>query len=146
MFVTDGARLHSISHSSGITSISPPLVRLALLRLSRGRRRHRYIWRQGSLVIIGVMLDMVNSKKHSRCASPAHATSLLAPTSGIFARPSIVSYHPLPLSKDFHCTASDNVPNLGSNQTSLKFFLVALCLGSLPLSSAIATSVGSRRF
>ena len=42
MSVIDGARLHSINPFTGVTSISPPLVRLALLRSSPGRRRYPY--------------------------------------------------------------------------------------------------------
>ena len=46
MSVINGARLHSINPSSGVTSISPTLIQLVLLRYSLGRRQAPYIWRR----------------------------------------------------------------------------------------------------
>src|SRR6266702_1414183 len=145
MSVINGARLHSIYPSSGVTSISPPSVRPARLRYLLGPGWHPYIWRQGFPYIAGTVLGLVHSKMNSRLTSPIYATLTLAQNPFIFARHSKDSYHLLPLSNTFHCPMGNTGPEHYREYPSLTHSSTAPPLGSLGSNSATTTSVGSRR-
>src|SRR6266702_467345 len=102
MSVINGARLHSIYPSSGVTSISPPSVRPARLRYLLGPGWHPYIWRQIFPYFAGTMLGSVHSNKNSRLTSPTYATFALAQILSCFAGHLKHSLHLLPFSNTFH--------------------------------------------
>src|SRR6266702_6327886 len=146
MSVINGARLHSIYPSYGVTSISPPSVWPVRLRCSFGPSRHPYIWRYGSPSITGVVLDLVHSKKNSRHAPPTYATFPSAQNPSIFSGYSKDSYHLLPLSNTSRCSVRNiGTEPYGSNHPSLTLFSMVPPLGSLASNSRTATSIGSHR-
>src|ERR1700761_9122328 len=72
--VMNGARLHSINPSCGVTLISPPSVWQVLLRCLSGPGQYPCLWTQVFLSIAGTMSDSVHSEKSSRRASPTYAS------------------------------------------------------------------------
>jgi hypothetical protein len=79
------------------------------LRCFLGRRRHPYIWRQGSLAIPRwKVLELMHSKRSSSGMSQIFATSPLKQTLSFFTKHSNDLLHLLPLSNAFHCSCDAN--------------------------------------
>ena len=93
MSVTNGTRLHLISLSSGVTSISSPSIWLARSGYSLERRWCPYIRRQRSSLVAGTMLSLEHYEKYSRPMSTTYATLVLAQNPSILTRHSMDSLH-----------------------------------------------------